>query len=145
MGIDPAMLTEAQKRLMPKAERRKLGRAGLTRAEALHIATTRLEREIHDQFSSFCLRNGIDVWHSNPTKKSSIGTGLPDFLCWKGGRAICIEFKIKGNPLSKIQESRIDTLIAHGNPVHVCVEDEPGLAYIKATGILRDYFNLEKE
>jgi hypothetical protein len=32
----------------------------VTAAEALQVETTRLERKIHDQFTSFCDRHGID-------------------------------------------------------------------------------------
>ena len=44
----------------------------MTAVEALRVETTRLERKIHTQFSIFCLRHGIDYWHSDPTKKSPL-------------------------------------------------------------------------
>jgi len=142
MGIDPASLTERQLQLMAKADRQKLGRRGVTAAEALQMETTRLERQIHNQFSSFCLRHEIDVWHSNPTRRSTIGAGLPDFLCVKNSRAIAIEFKIRGNKLSPVQEGRFTELRGHGNEVHVCEEMSSGAAYTEAIRILKEFFHL---
>jgi hypothetical protein len=111
-------------------DRKKLGKRGMTAVEALRVETTRLERKIHNQFSSFCLRHGIDYWHSDPTKKSSIGVGLPDFLCLKNSRGIGIEFMILPNKLSAAQEQRFMLLPEHGN-LFTCAR-KPGLA--KLTG-----------
>jgi hypothetical protein len=145
MGIDPAMLTEAQLRLIPEADRKPLGKLGLTKAEALRQETFKLERKIHDEFSGFCQRNQITIWHSNPVRKSSIRPGLPDFLCWKSGRAIAIEFKVAPNKLTTEQEIVFTELKANKNPAYVCEEDQEGAAYRQATALLRIYFNLTEE
>jgi hypothetical protein len=145
MGIDLANLTDRQLQMMPNAERKKLGKRAVTAAEALHVETSRLERKIHDQFTGFCDRYGIDPWHSNPTRKSSIRAGYPDFLCVKNSRAVGIEFKIPPNKLSAVQEARFAECRAHGNEVHVCEETAPGAAYRQATMILRQFFNLTLE
>ena len=139
MGLEPtANIVER----MAAADRKKLGRRGETRAETVHRVTTALERKIHDQFSSFCRRHKIAVWHSHPTRKSSIRTGLPDFLCLKNSRALLIEFKVLPNKLSKEQDEVFAELESGGNYVHVIEEDAPGEAYRLATALVRDYFHL---
>src|SRR5262245_5500614 len=145
MGIDPSLLTDRQRELMDPQGRKKLGKRSMTAAEALHIETTRLERKIHDQFSCFCLRHGIDYWHSDPTRKSTIGAGLPDFLCLRDSRGIGIEFKVPPNKLSAVQEQRLLLLAEHGNLVYVCEETAPGEAYKQATGLLRAYYKLTEK
>jgi hypothetical protein len=77
MGIDLTDITEEMRVRMYPADRKALGKRGLTNAEAREKYCTRTERGIHDQFTGFCKRNGFIVWHSNPVKKSSIRTGLP--------------------------------------------------------------------
>ena len=126
---------------MIPADRKKLGRVGMTAAEAQHRYVTRTERHIHDQFTSFCRRNGIEPIHSNPVRKSSTRSGLPDFICWKD-RAIGIEFKIAGNDLSPIQRKVINEQLAKGNTVYVVTETEPGSAYKEATRIVKEFFGL---
>ena len=53
-------------------ERAKLGKAGITACEALHQEAYKLERKLHDDFSNWCRRNGIIVWHSRMDRRSSI-------------------------------------------------------------------------
>src|SRR5215472_5842832 len=102
MGVDPANLSARQWSMIEKEQRKPFGKRAKTNAEIQHETTTRLERGIHNQFVSFCRRNHIDYWHSDPTKKSSIGVGLPDFLCVRNSQAVGIEFKISPNRLSAV-------------------------------------------
>ena len=126
-------------------ERKKLGRAGITACEAWRRETTKLERKIHDEFASWCRRNEITFWHSNPTRKSSIGVGLPDFLCVRGGRCIGIEFKVYPNTLSPEQLLKISELREHGTGVCVCTEGPDNSAYAEATSIVAEYFGLDAQ
>jgi len=142
MGWDPANLTDRQWSMIDKKDRQGFGKRAKTHAEIQHEKTSHVERHIHDQFTSFCDRNGIDPWHSDPTRKSSIRTGYPDFLCVRDGRAIGIEFKVPPNKLSPVQEQRFADLRAHGTQVHVCEETSEGAAYTKATRIVSEFFNL---
>jgi hypothetical protein len=139
MGIDPTVNIIEH---MAPADRKKLGRRGETRAETVHRVTTRAERRIHDQFSGFCHRHNIAVWHSSPVKKSSIRTGLPDFLLLKNRRALLIEFKIPPNKLSFEQVEVFAALEENGDHVEVIQETAPGEAYRLATMLARDYFAL---
>lgn len=144
MGIDPRLLTDRQLRLISPADRKPLGKAGMTAGEALTKETKTLERKIHNDFTGFCNRHGIDVWHSNPVRKSSIGEGLPDFLCLRSGLGVCIEFKVLPNKLSRVQENRIARLRENGNMVHVCEESGPGTAYNDAVKLLTAYYHLNE-
>src|SRR5215471_15848731 len=105
MGVDLNQLTEQQLAKLDPRDRKKLGRRAQIRAEALQMETARLERRIHAEFAGFCHRHGVDVWHANPTRKSTIGKGLPDFLCWRGGQAVAVEFKTFPNKPSPEQEA----------------------------------------
>jgi hypothetical protein len=149
MGIDPATLSERQWSLIPKEERKRWGKTAMTQAEIRHKYCKLTERKIHDAFTVFCDSHGIDVWHSNPTRKSSIRAGLPDFLCVRDNRCVGIEFKVSPNGLSKVQEDQIANLRAHGNTVHICEEPLPefggeikGVAYSEAVEILKAFFQL---
>jgi hypothetical protein len=146
MGIKPVELNDNIWRRMDQADRKKYPRKlRLTQAEREREQLATLERKIHDQFSSFCRRNGIDFWHSSPVRKSSIEAGLPDFLCAKNNRHVCIEFKVAPNKLSAVQEQRIALLALHGNDVYVCTETQEGSAYKEATELVTEFFNLNAE
>lgn len=146
MGIKPIAVPDNIWARMIETDRKKFPRKiRETNAERERRQITTLERKIHDQFSNFCRRNGITVWHSSPIRRSSIRKGLPDFLCWKGGRAIAIEFKIPPNKLTKEQEIVLGELNTNRNPVYVCEEVTPGAAYCQATALLCKYFNLTQE
>ena len=142
MGVDLNQLTEQQLARIDPRDRKKLGRRARTRAECLQMETARLERQIHAQFAGFCHRHGVDVWHANPTRKSTIAKGLPDFLCWRSGWAVAIEFKIFPNKPSPEQETRFAELRAHGNAVHVCTESSTHSAYQEAITLITAFFNL---
>jgi hypothetical protein len=143
MGVELSSFNDKQLAMMPAETRKQFGKAGRTSGEALAKETLVLERKLHDQFNSFCARHNVDVWHSNPCRKSSIGEGLPDFLCWKGGAAIAIEFKVWPNTLSKVQEQRIIRLLSNGNPTYVCTETPMHSALAEACDLLSKYFDLK--
>jgi hypothetical protein len=103
MGIPLEQLTDRQIALIDTRDRKPLKRRGMTAAEKRDKRCKILERKIHDQFSGFAKRNGFIVWHSSPIKRSSIRSGLPDFLLWKNGRALGIEFKVPPNNLTTEQ------------------------------------------
>jgi hypothetical protein len=134
MGINPAQLSERQRAMIEPAAQRTDKR--------LRPSNNKLtERDIHAQFTGFCRRHGIIVWHSNPVRKSSIATGLPDFLCWRNGIAVAIEFKVGPNTLTSEQKHVFQAIKDAGNgDVHVCTETAPGTAYAAATAILKQTY-----
>ena len=145
MGIKLDQLTEPILVRMEKAERKRYGVRGMTRTEALERETSRLERDIHNQFTMFCMRHKVIVWHSNPVRKSSIRMGLPDYLCLKNNLPILIEFKVLPNKLTEKQKEVFEEIVLCGNSKpYVCVETESGAAYHQAVSLLKAIYHLEE-
>jgi len=103
------------------------------------------EIRIHDHIVAFCDRNGIVPVHPDPSRKSTIRTGYPDFFCCRDGRVIAIEIKVWPNTLSKAQQYEFPRIEACGIQVHICSETEPGTALQKASNILRDFFGIDAD
>jgi VRR-NUC domain len=143
MGIPPEQLTENQLSKMDPSDRKPLGKRGMTAAEKRDKACKILERKIHDQFSGFAKRNGFIVWHSSPVKRSSIRSGLPDFLLWKNNLGLGIEFKVPPNNLTTEQINVFREIEVTGCQVIVCIETEEGAAYAQATRETIKFFNLQ--
>lgn len=142
MGIPAAQVTDDIRLRMIASDRKKFGRRLMTKAEARDKYCRTLERKIHDQFSGFLSRLGLEFVHSHPTRKSSIRAGWPDYTVCLGGRFLCIEFKVAGNKLSAVQSARIDHLRAGGSAVFVITESAEGSAYAEAVQRVREFFNL---
>jgi hypothetical protein len=145
MGIPPGQLTDQFLSKIDRRDRKPLGKAGMTQAEIRDKRCKILERRIHYQFSGFAKRNGFIVWHSSPVKRSSIRTGLPDFLLWKDGRALGIEFKVPPNDLTTEQRTVFTEIGGVGCEVIVCTETDPGAAYVQATRETAKFFNLPND
>jgi hypothetical protein len=136
MGINPSALNDKQRAMIDPRDRKRDKRLR-SQGDAQQRYCTRLERKIHDQFTSFCKRHDIIYWHSSPVHKSSIMTGLPDYLCLYNNIAIAIEFKIPPNKLTKEQERVFSAIENAGNRrVLICEETRPGAAYSTATRFL---------
>jgi hypothetical protein len=142
MGIPLEQFNDRQKSLIDARDRKRFKGRGMTAAEIRDKNCTTLERKIHDQFSGFCKRNGFIVWHSNPTRKSSIRAGLPDFLLWKYDLALGIEFKVPPNDLSPVQVEVFAEITLAGCRVVVCTETAEGAAYSAAVQETIKFFNL---
>jgi hypothetical protein len=102
------------------AEKKRLGKAGLTMPEHIAEYSLKLERNLHNDFSGFLKRHEFDlVIHTSPAKKSPIKAGWPDYTIFKGGKILFIEFKVGENVLSEEQETVIAQLLTEG--FTVCV------------------------
>lgn len=130
-------ITDAMLERMDPQDRKALGKRGLTAAEAEQIRDTRDERELQGQFAGWLKRNAVHYIHANPTRKSTIRKGAPDFYCMREGRVMCIEFKLGRNELTDEQKLVLHELALLGIPAFVCY-DYPG-----ATDLVRKYFHLE--
>jgi hypothetical protein len=142
MGIPIEQLSDSQLSMIEPGERKPLKRRGMTAAELRDKSCKILERKIHDQFTGFCKRNRFIVWHSNPVRKSSIRTGLPDFLLWKHDLALGIEFKVPPNDLTTQQIGVFEEIKFAECRVVVCTETSPGAAYMQAILATINFFNL---
>jgi hypothetical protein len=129
-------------KIMDPKDRQRLGKAGRTQKEIAHANYVKSERKIHDQFISFLRRHELPYVHSDPTKKSSIAPGHPDFLVTRGRIGIYIEFKIPPHQLSTVQVEYINFLLQNDNEVHVVLETAPGAALQTASDIITATFGL---
>jgi hypothetical protein len=136
MGINPADLNDKQRALIDASDRKKLGKAGRTWAEAQAIIEHRLERKLQDDFIGFCKRHRIAWTRSNPSKRSQIGPGAPDFHLSKNDRSCYAEFKVGKNKLSPEQVKYIEWLEECGNTVFVWY------SYAQATNDCAKFFKL---
>jgi hypothetical protein len=132
MGLNPATLPDAFKRLMAPVDKaretvRQGRRAMETVAEAVARRSLELERHDHAHFSNELLRLGIGFEHDNPTRRSSNRRGWPDYRCFYGPppRTLFVEFKRDANKLSQEQEEVRVQLEGFGYPyvVAYCLAD----------------------
>lgn len=143
MGIDLAALGNNIWVRMIETDRKKFPRRmRMTEAERQDKQVKILERKIHNQFTKFCDRNGIWPIHSDPTRKASIRAGSPDYVCWRDGKAIAIEFKVYPRQLTTEQENVFAKLQAMNNTVITITEAVEGEAYREATRLIKEFFNL---
>lgn len=103
-------------------------------AEAFDVAVG-AHREIKDMHDPFCVwlnRNGIGFTHANPTAKSTIAKGHPDFECWRDGKICFVEFKILGKEPRKDQRERIAEIAAKGCKVCVAHSLREAIDFVRA-------------
>src|ERR1700756_1709828 len=108
---------------MEPAERAKLPKhIRLTAAECKAKNERKLELAMHDEFSRWLTlrKKFVSFIHANPTKRSTIQKGHPDFTILSLNRSIMIEFKVPPNGLTADQMERFGELEAAGNTVIVC-------------------------
>jgi hypothetical protein len=101
------------------------------------------EIKIHDQIVAFCDRNGIVPVHPDPSRKSSIRTGYPDFFCCRDAHVLGLEIKVPPNTLSRAQLYEFPRIEACGVTIMVCVETSEGAALRQATMSLCMFFKIQ--
>jgi hypothetical protein len=115
MGLKPVTLPDSMLRAMSKPDRKALGL--ITSEEALCAQQIRQERDMHNLFTNWLRLTGVPFIHARMDKKSTIRKGWPDFtLLWQG-RALCLEFKLPGQPLDPDQVEVHAALALNGTPV----------------------------
>ena len=122
-------------RLMSPEDRKANGI--LTPEEERAQANLTLEREIHHQFGGWLYRHGFeDYYHSDPVRRPTIKSGLPDFGVYRDSRIIWIEFKVHPNKLTQSQEECFERMGRNGNIIMVCYSSP------QAEEIITKFFNL---
>jgi hypothetical protein len=123
--------------LMSPEDRKKFGVHTAEEIQADNNLKT--EREIHSQFFSWLRRHGFtDFYHSDPVRRPTIQAGLPDFGIYRDSRIIFIEFKVKPNGLSEVQESVFQRMGASGNVILICY------SYDEARRAVAKFFHLDQ-
>ena len=110
-------------KIMEPADRAKLPeKVRLTAVERNAKAERELERDMHNEFSRWLTlrQKFVSFIHADPTKRSTIQKGHPDFTILSMNRSIMIEFKVPPNSLTPDQIERFRDLTFAGNDVMVC-------------------------
>lgn len=125
---------ESFRKCMEPQERKRLGQ--LTNEETATEKEREGELELHEQFISFLRRNSLGYYHTNPSRKSTIKRGMPDFGVYDESRIVWIEFKVGHNDLSPVQKVQIAEMVSRKNVVFVCHE------YPTAVELTTKFFHL---
>lgn len=128
---------------MQKSDRLMLGKTGRTRQEIVAANLRKLEREIHNDFIAFLRRHELAYVHADPTRRSGLPSGHPDFLVTRRNRSLYVEFKVPPNQLMPNQVTYINWLTnVNHSEVIVVIETEPGAALKRASEVTTEFFSL---
>jgi len=110
MRLDPKNIPENIRRLMPKEDRKPLGKAGMTNEEAAQKWAAGQERELQNQMAALLRQRGL-FFRQMPFGKKTPWKGWPDFIIVlprKAGQGVCsvlmVEAKAEGGALTEDQE-----------------------------------------
>jgi hypothetical protein len=110
----PTVLSEGFLQALPKEERKKLGQAGVTAAEASATFNRGKELELQKLCMNWLLLHDIYFEYDRPDKRTSGKKGRADFrICFKG-RWISVECKAAGEKLSPEQSEEAARLMRSG-------------------------------
>lgn len=115
----PAILTDSFLKAMPPEERKKLGKAGLTKEEAAAKRSGGTERQLQDEIAGWLELEQIYYESDRMDRKTSGKKGRADFrLCVRGadgvGRWLSLEAKTGGAKLTAEQEEEAERLLRSG-------------------------------
>jgi hypothetical protein len=133
MGIDLNSFNDKQRGLIDSADRKPLGRAGMTAAECRDEQRLRLEREDQRQFRGWLERNEYAYYHSGTHKRSSANLGVPDFIIGCGV-GLAIEFKRWGAKLRPEQEEWRRRYEARGGRYYVVTDYQSAIEITERYG-----------
>lgn len=108
--MKPVVLPENILNKMSPDDRKKLGKAGATKAECDAKQLAKSEKEVHKQISQWLTLHDIYFCHSRMDRKTTNQRGQPDYMfAWKFDRAalarpVAIEVKVGSNKLSDEQK-----------------------------------------
>lgn len=105
MAWDSKLLPDKVLRLLSPADRRSLGKAGLTAEEAVLAGRVKVERDLQNLIESYFRLRGVFAIRSRMDKKTTTPVGTPDFMLALDGEAIAIEAKLPGEELTPEQET----------------------------------------
>jgi hypothetical protein len=99
---------------LSEADRRSLGRAGMTSAEAQAKYATGVERAEQKIFSMWLTQRGLYFIQARADRKSTIRVGHPDFSIFRDGRTLFLEMKCPHAQPTKEQIQCINELRTAG-------------------------------
>lgn len=77
------------------------------------------EKQIHEAFSAYLMKERLCFIHHRMDKKSGIQAGWPDFTICHVGKCLLVEVKTGKGKLSPIQENMCEVLQRRGNCVEI--------------------------
>ncbi len=124
--ITPGDLTSRQLKMIPKEQRKQLGKSGETYDEAQERAAHKSEREMQQMIRQWLDLQGWSFSWQRMDKRTRGKLGTPDFVVcvpgstgpgnsWRVGLFVAIECKMPKEQLTKDQEKeRMKIVTAHG-------------------------------
>jgi hypothetical protein len=134
MRISATAIPEHILRLMPQAERRRFGKAGLTVPEIEAKNDHKLEKEIQDQIAQYLQLHEVRFNRSRMDRKTTCVKGWPDFTFCVKGRACFLEVKRPGQKPDPEQSKVIADLIAAGAFVKIVCSLQEAIAAFQEVG-----------
>jgi hypothetical protein len=116
---------------MSKADRVRLGKAGLTGQEASRKAAVRAERDEHNLLANWLRLHDLWFWHARTDRRTGSTVGTPDFLIIVHGRCLPIELKVGSNTLSPAQVDVKEHLERTGTIVAIAHSATEAIEYIR--------------
>ena len=123
--MKPEQLTDQMRRLIRPADRKTLGKAGMTSEEAIEKFVVKSEMDIHKQIIGVLDIRGIAYQRNRPDKKTGATLGWPDFtFCvthhqTNEATAMAFEVKHESKGLDPDQKRCIKKMLANGWAVYL--------------------------
>ncbi len=106
-------------RLMSPEDRKQLGKAGETFAEATERGSILTERKLQAQIESWFRKNEIYAERQRMDRKSNMTGGAPDFRVCFEGRFVAFEIKVGANHATPEQERELERIRLSGGLAYV--------------------------
>lgn len=123
-------LPDNVKRCMADADRKPLGKAGMTQPEADAKFTARREKEIQENIAGLLRHRNITFFRQRMDRKTTGQIGWPDFTFAIKGHACACEVKTPDGVISPEQQEMLTRLMAEGWAVCVVRSEALFLAWI---------------
>lgn len=135
----PNVPSEGFLKALPDAERKKLGRAGMTGAEAIVRYSAAKERELQRQVHNWLFSKEVYFNSDRMDKRTSGKKGRADFRCCIRGKWLSLECKVGAGKLTPEQEDDAARLTRSGGIFTVVRSLEEAMAAVYA---LANHHNL---
>jgi hypothetical protein len=99
----PAVPSEGLLQALPPEERKRLGRAGMTQAEAQAKFAAGQEKKLKDLVVNELNRRGAWIFEQPMSKKTRGRPGVPDIIACYRGFFLAVELKAAGGTMSQEQ------------------------------------------
>ena len=117
-------------KLISPADRKALGKAGLTAEEAMARCQVRQERDLQNLLKNLLSHRGIWYAWTRMDKKNTSKLGTPDFLFAVNGKACAWECKIGNERMSEEQQDTSLKMIGNGWHFAVIRSYDEGRAFL---------------